>query len=85
MAQITTEAIERDRGLPENKLKPKKRKWKIQARSGEHIVKERKGPALTKRPVSEVNWESPKVKRKKIGGLITGIHLISPRAKHILK
>lgn len=85
VAQIAAEVIERDRGPQTNKLKSKKRKWKIQAGSGEQSGDKRKGPTITKRPVSKVNLESPEAKKRKMDSQITGIHIMSPKAKQMLK
>lgn len=72
-------------------LRPKRRKWKVQARKKDKIEKKKSEmqnwPISAKRPVSEVreaNGAIPEAKRKKICGPMKFSVLISPRAKQKL-
>lgn len=42
-------------------------KWKLQARNMEEIEGKIEGPTNLKRPMSSMNWESPRAKKNKIG------------------
>ena len=48
------------------KVKPKMRKWKLQARSSRIERGNNNGPINSKRPNSELAWPSPKNKKKRV-------------------
>ncbi|KAH9663933.1 CCHC-type domain-containing protein [Citrus sinensis] len=54
-----------DNGPREDRIKPKKRKWKLQARSVEDIVGAKEGMPNSKRLASSMDWESPRSKKNK--------------------
>ena len=49
------------------KQKLRRKKWKLRARNVEGIGGKIKGPTNLKRPMSLMNWESPRGKESKIG------------------
>lgn len=48
------------------KVKPKSRKWKSQARNTKMVGGSAIGPTNIKRPNNEVSWSSPESKRKRM-------------------
>ena len=67
LAQMELE-IENAENEPKiKKQKLRRKKWKLRARNVEGIGGKIEGPTNLKRPMSLMNWESPRGKKSKIG------------------
>lgn len=65
MVQVESEVEDGDNGLPTNKCRPKRRKWKSQARNCEERGGIKYGQMTMKRLASFLIWDNPNSKRIK--------------------
>lgn len=72
--------IERS-GLETTKGKPKRCRWKLQARNAEKSIKHKDGPKAMKRSSDECFWDSPLTKKRKMRSSNQEETLSSPKAK----
>lgn len=63
---VETEAENADNGNCSDKMKPRKKKWKSQARKMENKARINEAIINLKRPSSAMQWENPEAKKCKI-------------------
>ncbi|KAK9213345.1 hypothetical protein WN943_002732 [Citrus x changshan-huyou] len=66
LAQMDSETENAENEPKVEKQKLKRKKWKLQARNVEGFGGKMEGSTNLKRPMSSMNWESPRGKKRKI-------------------
>ena len=66
LAQMESEVEDAENELRMDKQKPKRKNWKFQTWNMKEIEDKMEGPTNLERPMSLMNWESPRAKKSKI-------------------